>query len=105
MARADNDQLKAAAEAAHDPTLLPAKMPRFDLLVAGDDGAVWVRLFEVLPGATREFVVIGPTGGAIARITIPSELTIHQIGPDFVLGVRHDADGLETVVEYRLVAG
>ena len=76
-----------------------------DLLAAGHEGAVWVRRFELTPGPTRMFVIIGPTGGAIARITIPAELTSHQVGPDFLLGVRHGIDGVESVVEFRLLTG
>ncbi len=102
LGRARNDFERAIARAVHDPALLPATMPLFDFLVAGHDGELWVRLFEVVPGRTREYIVVSRRGVAAARVTLPAELTVHQVGFDYVLGVRRDADGVARVAEFRL---
>ncbi len=95
----------AAALASHDPVLLPPTLPILDGVVAGHDGEVWVRLFQLEAGPTSEYLVVDRAGQAVATMAVPTDLTIHQVGADFVLGVRRDADGVETVVEYRLQRG
>ncbi len=105
LARATDDVQRAGVEAVFDPSLRPATMPLFDALFAGHDGELWVRLYALEPGSTRDFLVVNRSGESVARASVPAEVTIHQIGADFVLGVRRDADGVESVVEYRLTRG
>ncbi|MCL4864871.1 MAG: hypothetical protein KJZ47_03185, partial [Gemmatimonadales bacterium] len=85
--------------------VLPAILPVLDGIMAGHGGEVWVRLFQLEAGPTSEYLVVDRAGQAVATIAVPTDLTIHQVGADFVLGVRRDADGVETVVEYRLDRG
>jgi hypothetical protein len=105
LAAAQNETQRAGVEAVYDPSLRPATMPRFDAILAGHDGELWVRLYRPDPGPTRDYLVVSRSGQAVARVSVPSELVIHQVGADFILGVRRDADGVETVVEYRLTRG
>jgi len=95
----------AAAVASHDPGLLPPTLPVLDGVIAGHDGELWIRRFDPAPGPIREYLVVDRSGQTVARVAVPAELTIHQVGADFVLGVRRDADGVEMVVEYRLDRG
>jgi len=105
LARAATAFDSAAVTAGHDAALLPANLPVLDAIQAGHDGELWVRLFALEPGSTREYLVVNRSGETIARVAVPSDLFIHQIGPDYILGVRRDADGVETVVEYGLRRG
>lgn len=95
----------AAADASHAAAFLTQTMPVLDAVQAGHDGELWVRLFALESGPTREYLVVNPSGETVARVAVPSELIIHQIGADFILGVRRDVDGIETVVEYALRRG
>ncbi len=105
LARARTAIDTAAAMASHESAVLPAILPVLDGIMAGHGGEVWVRLFQLEAGPTSEYLVVDRAGQAVATIAVPTDLTIHQVGADFVLGVRRDADGVETVVEYRLDRG
>lgn len=100
--RADNDYSREQAEAMYDRALLPAAMPLFDGLLPGHGGEVWIRLFQLEPGDSMHYLVLDAAGTAVAQVAIPTALRIHQVGWDFVLGVRTDHDGLEEIVEYLL---
>jgi hypothetical protein len=102
LANARSDFDRARARAVYDPALLPSTMPFFDLLASGHDGELWIRLFEVEPGPTREYLVVSRSGAPVARVELPSSVTVHQVGANFVLGVRPDADGVEEIVKFRL---
>lgn len=93
---------RAVLEAIHDPEMRPALVPIFDEASPGHDGELWIRRFEVAPGKTRAYVVIGRTGAAVATVHLPADVSVHHVGRDYVLGVHRNADGVETIVEYRL---
>lgn len=99
-ARAQGEPQRAGVEAVYDPALRPAAMPLLDALVPGPDGEIWARRFA-LDGATlREFLVVNRQGQILARVSVPVDITVHQVGQDFLIGVRRDADGVESVVEF-----
>ena len=86
----------------YDEAPLPETAPLVAGASAGQSGEVWVRLFELDDDAPRQFVVIDREGAEVARATLPSRVEVQQIGPDFVLAVRRDSLGVESVVEYTL---
>lgn len=102
VAGALEETQRAAVEALYDAALRPAAMPLLDALVPGPAGEVWVRRFA-LDGATlREFLVVNRQGQILARVSVPADVTVHQVGEDFLIGVRRDTDGVESVVEFGL---
>lgn len=105
LAAAHNESQRAGVEAVYDPSLRPATMPRLDAILAGHEGELWVRLYQLEPGPTRDYLVVSTSGHAVARVSVPSGFVIHQIGEDFILGVRQGVLGVEEVVEYRLTRG
>jgi hypothetical protein len=46
--------------------------------------------------------VFGPAGIWLGDVTMPARFLPRDIGADYVLGTAIDADGVETVVSYRL---
>lgn len=105
LGRVGTDAMRAQVEAVFDPAVRPASMPVLDALVAGPDGEVWVRRFRFDDSSPQQFVVVNQSGQPVARVEVPAEVVVHQVGTDFIFGVRRDADGVETVLEYRLVRG
>lgn len=102
VAAAQGEAQRDAVEAVYDPALHPAAMPLLDALVPGPDGEVWGRRFALDGDALREFLVVNRQGQLLARVSVPADVTVHQVGQDFLVGVRRDADGVESVVEFGL---
>ena len=86
----------------YNPKTIPATMPRFSAIHAGDSGEVWLQLFEISPTAAQTFIALSRTGKMIGRLTIPAGLRVQQLGNTFLLALKSDSLGLETVVEYEL---
>ena len=101
LANARYDLDRAMIEAQYDPAVLPGTMPLLDALVAGTDGGLWIRQFSLNTEPDRVWLVVDRTGRARARAILPSDFLPHQVGDDFVLGVRKSDDGLEDIVLYQ----
>lgn len=90
------------AEGRHDPKFLPDSMPLFMSLIPGPNGEVWLQEYEVLIGEQSRFVVVSSDGKVVASVILPPNHRLEQIGMDYVLAVRVDEHGAESVVEYPL---
>ncbi len=88
--------------AGYDPDGMPGAMPLTSEVHAGVDGELWVRLFDVDDSAPQHFLVLDRTGALKGQATLPAGLVVHQIGADFVLGVRRDSLDVESVLEFSL---
>ncbi|HLA91049.1 MAG TPA: hypothetical protein VJL28_11530 [Gemmatimonadaceae bacterium] len=93
---------RARFEALYDKSIRPRTAPAFTRFVTGPDGEMWVELFEEDPAAARRFVIFDRAGRAVAGVVVPPAVKLHDVGPDHVLGVHTDDDGIERVVQYRL---
>lgn len=89
-------------QALYDPKLLPPTAPLGSAAYAGANGEVWIRLFDLDDNSPQRFVIVDRDGRTIARASLPSELDVQHIGADFVLGIRRDSLGVESVHEYTL---
>jgi hypothetical protein len=79
---------------------LPAAYPIYTSLLVDDAGRIWARRFSRQAQEPVAWSVFDPSGRALGTVTMPAGLTVHQIGEDFVLGVRRDALGVEQVVRF-----
>jgi putative ABC transport system permease protein len=72
-------------------------------------GALSLAVRSTAPTATvvamMRWVVFGSDGHFVTRVTTPPRFRVMQIGPDFVLGVRYDADDVPVVEVHRLRKG
>jgi hypothetical protein len=79
----------------------PDRMPAYDNLLRDPDGHLWVRRFAV-PGTSRgQWGVFAPNGEFLGHVTLPTDLEVHEIGRDYVLGAVF-ADDVPQVRLYRL---
>lgn len=99
LARAATDPLDAAE---WDAKWLPSTPPRFAGLHADPGGGVWVEEFREDPIEPRELRLVQPRGAIAARVTVPGGVHVLEIGRDYLLGVRTDADDVPEVLMYRL---
>jgi len=93
----------ARVEATFDPSVRPPTMPVASGALAGANGNLWVRLFNLDDSAPPDYLMLNRVGQAVARVSLPTGLDVQQIGSHFVLGVERDSLGVESVVEYGIV--
>jgi hypothetical protein len=86
----------------YDTMPVPAYRPPFDGILLGRDGRIWVRRFDHEFAATRTWIVLDETGNAVARVEVPGQLRIREVGKDYVLGVATDEAGVEYVHVHEL---
>lgn len=67
------------------------------------DGNLWVQDYQPFgTEADRLWSIFDPRGRFLGDVRVPAGLRIHQIGPDYVLGVTTDAFDVEYVVMYGI---
>jgi hypothetical protein len=80
---------------------MPAKAPSHSGMVVDPSGLLWVVLS--MPGdADTRLRAFGMDGRAVANVTVPVSLTVFEIGTDYILGAREDADGEQRITLYKL---
>ncbi len=112
------DELAAAWEAASDrgmsrnsPAYLrehlpaPDSIPNVDDLLVDDEGMVWVGSYRADPSAPRLYHVYDAEGRFMARVAIPADLDVLEIGAGHVLGTTRDELDVERVVLLELTRG
>lgn len=90
-------------------TLRAMTMPRWagpvhDVLV-GDDGTIWLGIQEQFGLPTHRYNIFDATGKIVATVVPPSNVRPWVVSKDQMWGVDRDADGLESVVRYRVERG
>jgi hypothetical protein len=91
-------------------------LPAFSRFLVDRSGRLWVRApnsidaarsgqLYTTPLAPSAWSVFERDGTWRSEITLPADFHPFDIGTDFVLGVLRDTDGVETVVQYRLLGG
>lgn len=81
----------------------PPTVPAYDQLLVDARDHVWVRRLPRRIGADAEWIVFAPDGAPAARVTLPGDLTVHEVGDEYIAGIRTDAaDGGQIVEVYSL---
>jgi hypothetical protein len=70
--------------------------------MAGWDGGLWARLFPGELGRECRHLILDANGKAASWACIPPDVRVEQVGWDFLLGVRTDSVGLESVVLFPI---
>ena len=79
---------------------LPAVFRPVHGIVAGSDGRTWIALRQ--NAGTRQWLVLGPTGSVVGRVAVPDNVRIVVAGATHIWGIETDADGVQSVVRYRV---
>lgn len=81
----------------------PPTVPAYTALLIDHADNLWVRLFPRAPSATVRWLVFSPSGEEIGSLDLPMEMTVHEIGDDYILGSGVDlVDETPRVWLYRL---
>jgi hypothetical protein len=84
----------------YDPAVLGDRLPFRGFLV-DPDSMVWLEAYRE-DHAAGKFFVLSVDGRLIATVAVPAGFRVTDIGLEYCLGVHSDADGVESVVMYRL---
>ncbi len=81
----------------------PATVPAYDAMLVDAEDHVWIRRFPRGRDLAASWLVFSPGGEQVAALSLPSALTVHEVGRDYVLGVeRSPEDGEQSVRVYSL---
>jgi hypothetical protein len=93
---------RAFAEARFADGALPEHYPAFSSVLSDGEERLWFETWEHEPPPARRYSVVSLTGEWVAEITMPPGFQPLTIGPDWVLGIHRDDDGVQRVMRYRL---
>lgn len=79
----------------------PSRLSPFSQLFVDAAGLLWVQTSSPGEAETR-FRIFTTSGTPIAQATVPASITIFEIGTDYLLGTRPDADDEPHLIVYRL---
>ncbi len=101
VAQADPSRAPALRES-YEAMPIPATMPAYERLLVDGTGDLWVADFRAPGDEARRWTVFDPTGRVRGTVRTPDGVYVHEIGPDWILGVRRDDLDIPYVVMYRL---
>ncbi len=81
----------------------PEEFPPYDAILVDAAGLVWVRHYLAPKAIRSRWSVFSREGHWLGDVTIPPDLEVYEIGPDFLLGKTHDALDAEAIVLYDLI--
>jgi hypothetical protein len=80
----------------------PATLPAYSKLIADSEGYLWAEQYRHPSEASQGWIVFDSIGRWLGHIAMPDHVEVEQIGRDFVLGIRVDSLGIQSVVVYDL---
>lgn len=105
----ENHMMRLTSQHARDVTRRRIeRMPRADVvpeiarLLTDEAGDLWVQDFAISERAPSTWTVYSASDRPVATVTLPSKLTVQQIGGDWLLGIQPDTNDVQHVVEYQL---
>ena len=99
--RAFENARSKSTRAPVDPVEIPHVYPPFvQALVANDEKTVWFE--KGIAVGDREWLIVDRTGQPIASMRVPRRLDLKIVSMDRVWAIERDADGLESIVVYRV---
>ncbi len=94
---------REAIGAMHDPQAAPTHLPVFQAVLPDGDAMLWLEEWQYAPPNSARYLVVNGEGKWVATVTMPPGFKAATIGPDWVLGVHSDTDGVQRVMRYGLV--
>ena len=98
------EDLKAHLLRDYKEITFPRTIPAYRNLVVDSDDDLWVERYPGGSEVASHWVVFSPTGTELAQVELPLNLTVQEIGHDYVLGIAAEPpDGVHHVKMFRLM--
>ncbi|HJU75882.1 MAG TPA: 6-bladed beta-propeller [Gemmatimonadaceae bacterium] len=101
-ALARSDRAREWVKAKFSATYLPRQVPRFEALLPGPAGELWVQQYSGNRADSTRYLVLDGELRPLAWVRAGAGFRVREVGIDYALGVHEDADGVETVRLYQL---
>ena len=85
------------------PPVYASHLAQVTRLAVDSEGRAWMRRWTRYADREAEWIVLERSGAPIARIMMPAAFLPNDIGADYVLGIRTDGDGVQSIHKYRIV--
>lgn len=103
MERSTSPRGRDIVEAQHSAEAAPSHLPVFRAVLPDGDDLLWLEEWQYGAPDSARYLVVNGTGEWLATVKMPPGFSIVTVGPDWVLGVHRDADGVPRVMRYGLV--
>ncbi len=104
MASMAPSSLRTLAEDSLRVAPMPATLPPYSGLFGDSDGVLWVEL--TVPGdLSTRLRAVDASGRTLGEVSLPPDVTVWEIGHDYLLGAYDDADDVPHLAMYRLHRG
>lgn len=98
----DDAQRRQSLEQGMRALSLPERMPAVGRLLIDAHDRLWAMDFLAPADSTATWRVFDADGRYLGAVAMPRTFTVHEVGPDWVLGVFRDEDDLEQVRVYGI---
>jgi hypothetical protein len=106
LARARTDNQRRDIERVYGTVPVPDLMPAYSRLLVDAAGLLWVEEYFAAGDQVRSHVIFSPDGRPVARVRLPRQFEMRQIGQDYIIGIwLDDATGVEYVRQFGLDRG
>jgi hypothetical protein len=97
-------QLRTLAEDSLKVAPMPATLPPYSGLFGDTDGVLWIQL--TVPGdPVTRLRAVDANGRTLAEVSLPPDVTVYELGHDYVLGAYDDKDDVPHFAVFRLHRG
>ncbi len=81
----------------------PTTVPAYDAMLVDAEDYVWIRRFPRGRDLDASWLIFSPDGDQVAALSLPSAMTVYEVGRDYILGLElSPADGEQSVRVYGL---
>lgn len=80
----------------------PKNLPATRDILVDETGLVWVQSYPSAKQPRVKWTVFNPSGTVAARVSLPANLEVFEIGKDYVLGQLPDDDGVPEIQLYTI---
>lgn len=84
-------------EAKFSAKYLPELLPSFESLTPGPQGEVWIQEYVGNRQQPAQYVALDANGRPRGRMRVPAGSRLREVGPDYVIVVHEDNDGVESI--------
>jgi hypothetical protein len=85
-----------------DQSPTPDSLPAYDRMLIDRDGALWLREYRAPADVSVAWNVFDRPGRWLARVDLPAQLDVRDIGADYLIAITRDSLDVELVQLYRL---